>query len=382
MGGGDDAPAAPDYSGVAAASEQSAKYSYDLGKEQLAFYKEQFAQNKETTDSVVDAALRTMDFAQENAEADRDRYENIFQPLEDQLAADAQDYASPERMEKEAGKAEADVAQQMEQARRTAQEKLEQYGVDPSQVRGQAMDLQSRIAEAASQASAGNQARDKTEAIGRALRSEAINVGKGYPGQIAQSYGTAAQGGNQAVNSNLATTQSAASTMGTPTQWQGMGNQAIGQWGNTLNQGYSNALDAYKANQSSSSGFGSVLGAVAPIALSFMGLAEGGEVPRPPPGHAIPMPGGVNTNGSQHDGMGVPEVASPSRGGVPDDVPAALSAGEFVIPKDVVSWKGEEWFQKEIQKARKQKVGAPAQPSNGPPAGQSPQQAIPMPGGA
>ena len=100
------------------------------------------------------------------------------------------------------------------------------------------------------------------------------------------------------------------------------------------------------------------------------------------PDQALPMPGGVDSR-QPHDGMGVPDGASPSRGGMPDDVPARLTAGEFVIPKDVVSWKGEEWFQKEIMKARQKKMQAPAQPSEGPPeGGGGPPQAIPMPAGA
>jgi hypothetical protein len=48
-----------------------------------------------------------------------------------------------------------------------------------------------------------------------------------------------------------------------------------------------------------------------------------------------------------------------------DDVPARLTAGEFVIPKDVLSWKGEEFFQKLIEGSRKSKPGAPAQPQRG-----------------
>ena len=132
------------------------------------------------------------------------------------------------------------------------------------------MDLQSRVAEAAAQSSAGNQARDKTEAVGRALRSEAINVGKGYPGQIAQSYGTAMNSGNQGVNTGLSTTASGAQTMGTPTQWQGLGNQSTSTWGNILNMGHQNAMSSYEANQKNSSGWGSALGLVGGLATTFL----------------------------------------------------------------------------------------------------------------
>ena len=36
-----------------------------------------------------------------------------------------------------------------------------------------------------------------------------------------------------------------------------------------------------------------------------------------------------------------------------DDVPANLTAGEFIIPKDVVEWKGKEYFYKLMAQARK-----------------------------
>ena len=58
----------------------------------------------------------------------------------------------------------------------------------------------------------------------------------------------------------------------------------------------------------------------------------------------------------------VPMQASPSQGRQTDDVPARLNAGEFVIPKDVTAWKGQEFFQKLIDGSRKKRVtGSPAQ---------------------
>lgn len=364
MGGKSDPPPAPDYSQIAAASEKSAQYSYALGKEQLAWAKEQFAQNKDVSDAVIDSALGRQEVSDQQAAQDRQRYENIFQPLEDQLAYDAQTWASPEKKEAAAGRAESDVAQQFQQARTTAAQKLEQFGVDPSQTRQGALDLQSRVAEAAAQAGAGNNARSALDAQQAAMRSEAINVGRGYPGQIAGQYGTALNSGNQAVNTGLATTQSGAGTMGTANQWQGTGNQGLNIWGNTLNQGFQNQLASYNASQSQSSGLGSILGTGLGIATSFIpGFAEGGDVPGAPPATAIPAP---------HSGIPVPPGMSPSGGAGVDDVPAQLTAGEFIIPKDVMAWKGQEWAQKEIMKARKQAQdpnAAPAQPSPAEPTG-------------
>ena len=324
------APKPPDYTPLANASKESAEYSYKLGIEQLAWAKEQDRMNRSITDRVINSALDISEEGQRQARDDRERYQRIFQPLEDSLAQEAKDFASPERQEQEAGRAMGTVATQFEAARQGALRNLESYGIDPTATRYAALDRGARIAQAAQSAGAGNEARRQTESVGRALRSEAINVGRGYPGQIAGQYGTALSGGNQAVNSGLATTASGAQTMGTAPQWQGMGNQAIGQWGNILNTGYQNQMAQFNANQQSSSG----IGALAGTALSLF-LEDGGVVP---------------------------QEASPSGGEVTDDVPARLNEGEFVVPRDAVSWFGEKHFQELIEKAKKQKGEAQAKP--------------------
>jgi hypothetical protein len=354
MGKKSDAPKPPDYGPLAAASEKSAAYAYDLAKQQQAWAEKVYADNKGVSDIIIDKALGELDRQSADAQRARERYQSLFEPLEEQLAQEAQEYSTPERQEMEAGKAEADVAAQFATARQTAQDRLEAYGVDPSSTRSGALDLGTRVAEAAAQASAGNQARTQVENTGRALRSEAINVGRGYPGQINASSAAAGQAGNQAVNTGLATTASGAQTMGTGQGWQQLGNSAIGTWGDILNTGYGNQLDAWKANQEASSGWGSALGLVGGLASKAFALAEGGAIPDP--------------------GRSVPVEASPSGGEVTDDVPATiegaiparLNAGEFVIPKDVMAWMGEKGMQQLIMKARKEMNGGdetrPAQP--------------------
>lgn len=346
MGGKGSAPPPPDYTPVANASKESAELSYKLGQEQLAWAKEQYAQDKQITDRVVNAFLGTQDTNSETAARDRARYERVYQGLEDQLAQEAIDYAKPDRIELERGRAQAAVAQQFDAARDSNLRQLESFGIDPSSTRYGALDLGLRAQQAAAAAGASNQAAQMTEATGRALRSEAINVGRGYPGQIAGQYTTALQAGSGAANAQLAQTASGANTMGTGMGWQGLGNQALGVWGNTLNMGYQNQLAAYNAENQANSGWGTALGLAGAAAIKFM--EDGGAV------SDDATPGGA-----------IPTEASPSRGGAIDDVPARLTAGEFVIPKDVMQWKGEEWAQKEIMKAREAKKQAVAKPAVG-----------------
>jgi len=348
MGGKVKAPPPPDYSGIAAASEKAAQMSFQLGQEQLAWAREQYASDRQIIDRVVDSAMNRAERNDADAAADRERYENVFQPLEDDMAREAREFATPERKRQEMEKAQSTVAQQFEAQRRSALQNLESFGVDPTSTRFAALDAGSRVAQAAAQAGAGNQAGAQTEAIGRALRSESVNVGRGYPGQIAGTYATALQSGNQGASSQLAGTASGASSMGTGVQWTGMGAQNLGAWGNALNMGYNNALAGAKFESEQSSGLGGILGAGLGIISK---IEKGGLV-----SGAIPAGPGVTPGGN------VPPQASPSRGQAIDDVDAKLTAGEFVVPKDVVSWKGEEFFQKLIDGSRRAKPQASAQP--------------------
>lgn len=335
------APAAPDYSGVAAANEKSAQLAYKLGQEQLQWAKDQYATDKVTYDKIVDGFLSDMDETSAAAAKDREFYEKYFQPLEQDLAEEAKTYDTPERREKEMGAAQGQVAQQFDAQRQNAQRELEAYGIDPSSTRYAALDTGMRVAQASAQAAAGTGASNRVEDTARALRSEAINVGKGYPGQIASSYGTSAQMGQGASNTTGQATQIGGQTMGTAPTYMGLGNQAVGQWGNTLNMSYQNQLDRFKANQSASSGWGSALGLVGGLATKWIpGMAEGGAVPDPREVGAIP------------DDM------SPSGGQAIDDVPANLNVGEFVIPDDVVSWFGEKHMYGLIDKANKEREEA------------------------
>jgi hypothetical protein len=98
----------------------------------------------------------------------------------------------------------------------------------------------------------------------------------------------------------------------------------------------------------------------------FKGYAEGGDVPdeeefvdTPDEEMAEPPQG--------PDDVVRPEM-SPSGGKETDDVHALLNEGEFVIPKEVVRWHGEKFFQNLIKKAHDEIAGPQeAEPEQGPP---------------
>lgn len=263
MGGGKGGKAAaPDYTPVAASNEAAANIAAQVSREQLAWAKEQYAQDKAQTQQYLDVMMNTMNREADAAAADRQRYQQVFQPIEDQLIQDANTAGSVQKQEEAAGRAAADVTGAFEAQRKGALQQLESYGIDPSMARAGALDRAVRTAEGAATAGAANQARIEQENIGRALRGEAVNIGKGYPGQIAQAYGTAIQSGGSGINANLQTTQTGAGTMGTGVQWSGQQGAFLNNWGQNLNgQG-----QVYAANQNAQAnrqaGWGALAGSV------------------------------------------------------------------------------------------------------------------------
>lgn len=336
MGGKASAPAPPDYSALAAASERAAESSMVIAREQLDWAREQYFLDRDVADMVIESALERMERNDQFALRDRERYERIFQPLEEDLVADAERAQDPWEKERRAGMAQADVSQQFEAARQNAAQRLEGFGVDPSQIRAGALDIATRTQEAAARASAGNQARDQQENIGRVLRSEAINVGRGYPGQVAGAFGTAINSGNQAVNSGIATSATGGQNMGNPAQWQGTGVQAINGWWSGQNQMYANQVAAFDAENRANAGAmqlpGMILGGITRMATGGMFGASGGAVP---------------------------EEASPSRGAITDDVPARIQVGEFIVPEDTVRWVGEKSLHSLIEKSQRERQEMP-----------------------
>jgi hypothetical protein len=147
--------------------------------------------------------------------------------------------------------------------------------------------------------------------------------------------------------------------------------------------GYNQSQAAFnEAGASEMGGFGSALGTV--LGAGIMKIAKGGAVglayggPALPPVPGLPssyqmtpdqgggatgipsapmMPRQVYAGGGDAGatpGGTVPIHASPSGGVATDDVPAMLTAHEFVIPKDVAVWKGHQYFAGQIDKARQE----------------------------
>lgn len=281
----------------------------EIAEQNLEFSMLQYETNTELLNSVLDVQLPIMEQNAVNAQEDREFYEQVYRPLEENLVQEFQDYDTEARREQEAGEAVADVTTGFEAQRENALRELEGYGIDPSQTRSQALDADMRIQEATAQAGAANKARKTTEATGRALRGEALNIGRGYASNVAGAYSTALNAGNSAVGNQMNTSSF--------NPYAGYAN-TVGAAGNLTSQGYNNELAAFNAGNAIPT---AIAGAGAGALTSYALAADGGEV--------------VGPGGPKEDA-----------------IPVRLSAEEYVIPAEVVKWKGLEFFEKQIANSR------------------------------
>lgn len=334
-------PKPPDLTPISNAQIAIAKQANDVAMEQLGLSREQFeyfktaaaeelALAKEQADrnfGLQEAALASSQQAQEFAQQigqtqidamnqqmgyaaeDRQRYKDVFLPMQDQYIAEANAYDTPERREAEASRLMVDVQRQADAQRANADARLRSMGVDPSQVSSASLMAQLGTATAANQALAGNMGRQNIEDRGRAMREAAINLGNGLPAQSMAGYAGSTNSGNSAMGAalggqgatlggigaasnlgaqGLAYRQNALSSMGaltgSPTQWAQLSGNSLGQAGNqynnaanTITQGFNNQMASWNAGQQQAQqNFSNIMSVGSMAAGMFM--AEGGEV--------------------------------------------------------------------------------------------------------
>lgn len=331
---GSKAPDPPDLGPMAEGSMESARIAQETAMEQLAWAREQDSLNRDLLDRVLTSQEQIQSETADNARTDRERYEQIYQPLEDNLVQEFQNYDTPERRQEERGRAIADVNSSFDAQRRNALQRLESYGVDPSQTRNAALDIGMRTQQAAAAAGAASAADRATEQTGRALRAEALNIGKGYPSNVAGSYGQSLAAGNSMVGNANQTTSTSGNAAQGANSYLNTSISGFGQAGNTATQGYQNQMAQFNANQQATTG---ALSAIGGIAGMFM--ADGGSLEVDENGETMyrSKPGKIDYG--EGDGSGID-----------DQVPIMASTEEYIIPADVVRAKGVEFFDKLVAK--------------------------------
>lgn len=337
-------PAPPDLTPYANAMEQQGEWAFLTSQEQLKWAREQDAKNRALLDQVLGPQLAAQQDQMGWARKDRARYEGTYQPLEDSLIQDFQSYWTPDRQSQERGRAMADVSASFDAQRRNALQRLESYGVDPSQTRNAALDVAMRTQQGAATAAAATNAQRVGEDKARAMRADAINIGRGMPSQVAQSYGQSVAAGSQAMGGANSTFGTSAGAIGSPGSYAALGQQGVQGAGGMMSQGFQNQMQAYNAQQQAGAGLWGGVGSA--LGMAAM-LADGGR-----PDQAIPTTPGFIAGGPG-DGSGVDDqvpatIVNPNSGQQVGN--ARLSTEEYVIPADVVRAKGVEFFDKLLQR--------------------------------
>jgi hypothetical protein len=303
--------------------EMGSRY-LDLSEQQQTWAETQWTEQQALLKDVLGTQTGIMEETHAMAQEDRARYEEKYQPIEDDLIRDFMDFDTTERRDLESGRAQAGVQQSFDAQRRNAEQRLSSYGIDPSQLRGGALDLNVRLEAAKQQAAQGNAARNRVEDLGRSLRAEAINIGKGYPSQVAASYGQALAAGDASVGNMNRTTLTGANTMGTGGSWGGMASNQVNSSMSGINNMYSGQLAGYEAGGAGMAALGGLTGQVL---------------------------GGWASSGFSEGGGAIPGDLS-NEPGPNDTVPVVLAVGEYVIPEDVVRRLGTNKLDSMITKER------------------------------
>lgn len=339
-------PTAPDYSPIINAYNAISAHASQRGDEAYAWAKDQVANNKDLINQ-INTGLK--DISSVFTTAGKDALAKGQQTVDDATGylKDQRDrYRDPNYVANQQGAAQAQVGQAFDQARNASIQELESYGVNPSATRFAGLDASARLQRAAAQVSAGtNEARNaetKADAANAALLGQGnTNVATGTN---LTSAGTNA--GQAQIQNNLAGTASGANVLGTDLAWTGTKSNALGGAASTMGQQFKDQATADKMSNESSSGIGSALGLAASIGGKFFGFEGGGAIPDSP---------------DETTGGPVDPSLSPTGGAATDDVDASapgmpeirLNGGEFIIPKDVAQWLGEQSIRKLIMKARK-----------------------------
>jgi hypothetical protein len=160
------------------------------------------------------------------------RYKQMYSPLEEAYVTDAQNYDSPENYAKAAGDASATVSSQFSKAR----DRLSRTpGLDPSTPGAQASLVGLDLAQAASDATQQNAARQKVKDTAYARKTDAISLGKGLPATASSALGVASQnslaqaqfGQNQANNQAAAFGRVTDRVFSSPTVSNWLGNVGV-----------------------------------------------------------------------------------------------------------------------------------------------------------
>lgn len=233
--GGKSSPPPPDYSGMEA-----------LGREQLEFSKQQYAEMKPF---VTQLATTMADAQQQQMTQAQDYYDyakSTFRPVEQGLVKQAQEFDTEAYRQQLAAKAAADAAKAFQGAQGVSMREATRRGVNPASGAFGAAANANALGLAAMQTGAQNQARQQAEQLGWARKMDVTGLGRGLAGASTAAYSGATSAGQTAGGT----------MMSAGNQFQ----QGLSNAGNTMGTIVNSQTSAYNAGLQQADPFAQIVG--------------------------------------------------------------------------------------------------------------------------
>jgi hypothetical protein len=251
-----------------------------IGDEWLAFGKDQFEQASQRQ-AGIDAQAQELSARQMGemdrfsgwATEDRDRYNTLFRPIEDQFAETARTWGSEENQANAAAQAKADVFNNAQAMQHMQQRDMARMGVDPRSGRAAEMNRATSMQTGLAAAGAQNNARDMVRREGLEMQGQAIDLGLGLSSRSHSNAVLGSQMGQAAQGTTLNAHDSFLDNQGMRNQAYAGGLGAYGQAGDILNGVATRQAQQAQANAAARAGNRqagmTAIGTIASAALIF-----------------------------------------------------------------------------------------------------------------
>lgn len=190
--------AAPDYGPLAEASAEAARIQAGLGREQLAFAREQYDRSAPILENIANQQIAAQDEQMSQARDYYDYQKSVYRPLERSIVADAQQFNTEAYRNQVASQAAADAGVAFGLSQQQNQRAMASMGVNPNSGRFAGMQNATGLQQAALRANAMTGARRQAEQMGYARQLDAAGLGRGLAGASIAAYGGANQAGSMA----------------------------------------------------------------------------------------------------------------------------------------------------------------------------------------
>lgn len=386
-------PPAPDPNIGIAARENAAlsKEMADVARDELAWNRQRWEEVKPIYNEIAQQQLGQMRTDADRSTQQWGAYQRLFAPVEERMAKDAMEYDSPERKERAAAAAAADVSASHDAAAGITRRTMESMGVNPGDPRYAAVLGSAGLARARDTAGAMNTARTNTELTGMSMRQGVAQFGRNMPATSIAQDAAALNAGSAASGTTTGASGARNAGIASAAPWMTGAGGLNASAGNLYATQYGTQMQGYNAAQQSNAnkwgGLGQLVGTgVGLWAAGGFAMKDGGVVgPGLKRRETAPVIEGeyshVREGGSESidptDGEVMDALMNDGYRGLPrretpdgivegpgtstsDSVPARLSDGEAVLNAEATQMLGEDFINKANRMGLQRRRGAPA----------------------